>query len=154
MKTPEVNERNFYAEAREIEKTLKPCPFCGNKDIEFSLIHPQYWGKPDMDYWCYWEILCPECGAHMENARLDTQTWDEAKEEIIELWNQRYPAETAGHDRKEWKEAERNLSVVISAYKELGGIGTFGLVFLNGLMQRYQNGERTQELFDTMMEAE
>ena len=89
MKTPEVTIKNFHAEAREIEKTLKPCPFCGNKEVEFALIHPQYWGEPDMDYWCYWEILCPECGAMMDNARLDSQTWDEAKEEIIDNWNRR-----------------------------------------------------------------
>jgi len=72
-------------------------------------------------------------------------------EMTIERWNRRQPEEAAGLN---WKEAERNLDAVISAYKELGGIGIFGLVFLNGIMQRYRNGERTQELFDTMMEAE
>ena len=37
----------------ELEKTLKPCPFCGNEQIELSLIHPQYYSEPDMAYWCF-----------------------------------------------------------------------------------------------------
>lgn len=93
MKKPGVNEYNYFRDLEtvkeDVPKRLKPCPFCGNTDIEFSLIHPQYNGKPNMDYWCYWEINCPECGALMENGRLSDQTWDEAKEEIISLWNRR-----------------------------------------------------------------
>lgn len=85
-----VNKSNFTPERRkEIESRLKPCPFCGNKDVEFALIHPQFNGKTDMDYWCYWDVLCPECGAGMEWGRLDDQTWDGAMEEIIAAWNRR-----------------------------------------------------------------
>lgn len=89
MKRAGVTEHNFYFEEKEAGKRLLPCPFCGNTDIEFSMCHPQYWGKPDMDYWCYWNIHCWKCGADMENGKLDEQTWEDAKEEIINAWNRR-----------------------------------------------------------------
>ena len=89
MKEPKVMAYNFKREAMEAEAQLLPCPFCGNREIEFSMIHPQHFGEPDETYWCYWEILCPECGALMQNGKLDTQTWDDAKVEIITLWNTR-----------------------------------------------------------------
>ena len=89
MKIPEVTVHNFRSERKEIEQSLKPCPFCGNNELEFSLIHPQFANGDDADYWCYWQILCPECGAEMENARLHDQTWEEAKKEIIDNWNHR-----------------------------------------------------------------
>ena len=84
-----VHTHNYFTEPREVEKELLPCPFCGNTEVEFSLIHPQYNGKPDMDYWCYWEIHCPECGALMENGKLESQTWKEAADEIVCCWNAR-----------------------------------------------------------------
>lgn len=84
-----VNISNYYAEHKDTEKMLKPCPFCGNTEIELSLIHPQFFGKPDMDYWCYYEILCPVCGCNMQNGRLDPETWEEVKQDLIDNWNQR-----------------------------------------------------------------
>ncbi len=94
MKTPPVNLANFHAERKQIEESLKPCPFCGNTEIEFSLYHPQFNGHPDMDYWCYWGILCPNCGAEMENGRMDNQSWEDAKAEIIAAWNRRTPPDS------------------------------------------------------------
>lgn len=100
-----VNSWNYLPERKEIEQTLKPCPFCGNEEIEFSLIHPQYYGKPNINYWCYWEILCPECGCNFENGIVDedvsyadedpdkrAEKWEQAKQEIIEMWNRRTEA--------------------------------------------------------------
>ena len=90
MKIPEVTLQNFKAERKQIEQSLKPCPFCGNDDLEFALCHPQWAeSEDDADYWCFWQILCPECGAEMENARMKDQTWEEAKQEIINNWNHR-----------------------------------------------------------------
>ena len=86
---PGVKIANFFAERKAIEQRLKPCPFCGNKDIEFSLIHPQYVGKPDMDYWVCWGIGCTECGATMEYGRTGDETWDDTQEAIIAAWNRR-----------------------------------------------------------------
>ena len=108
-----VNEANYAREhkpeTQKLEKTLRPCPFCGNKKIELSLIHPQYYSEPNMEYWCYWEILCPECGVNFENGiplerradgnGLDYEPeeyplkhwdkWEKARTEIIEDWNRR-----------------------------------------------------------------
>lgn len=89
MKKGEVTVKHFFSEHRELEAALKPCPFCGNAEIELAMIHPQYYGKPDMDYWLCWEIRCPECGAGYENGKLDSQTWDDALQEIIAAWNRR-----------------------------------------------------------------
>ena len=108
-----VNAKNYYrehqAEVKELEKTLKPCPFCGNEQIELSLIHPQYYSEPDMAYWCFWEILCLECGCNFENGILleyneekggfdyepeeyplkHWDKWEAAMTEIINDWNRR-----------------------------------------------------------------
>ena len=88
-----VHNWNFYKEPKEIEKELLPCPFCGNEDIEFALYHPQYYGAPDMAYWCYWGINCTECGANFElGADSDDPNdpgWEKARIEIVEAWNRR-----------------------------------------------------------------
>jgi len=88
-----VDLANFYQERKEIEDKLLPCPFCGGEDIEFSLIHPSHNGKPDMSYWCYWEILCPDCGANFEEGvvtgRQTPDVWEKAKQNIIKAWNTR-----------------------------------------------------------------
>ena len=89
MKRPDVSIANFYAERKNIEKKLLPCPLCGNKEIELSLIHPQYIGKPDMNEWLSWEICCPECGAMFQYGKTSDQTWADVKEDIIAAWNRR-----------------------------------------------------------------
>lgn len=69
---------------------LLPCPFCGKSDwVEYGMAHPQFAGKKDMDYWCYWYIHCARCGAEMTNTRSPVQSWEAAKEEMIEIWNTR-----------------------------------------------------------------
>ena len=89
MRKAEVTEYNIEKEERDAGKKLLPCPFCGNSDIDFYMAHPQYFGKQNELYWCYWFICCPKCGAEMENGRLEDQSWDEAKDEIISSWNRR-----------------------------------------------------------------
>ena len=82
---------NFFPERKEIEKTLKPCPFCGGERIDFALMHPQFAGKPDMTYWSFWQVLCTDCGANIENGcdEPTEQEWEQAKDELIEAWNRR-----------------------------------------------------------------
>lgn len=54
---------------------LKPCPFCGSKDIESYQLTPG-WTDP------YWRIGCPNCGCWFEVAN-----WTE--QDAIEAWNTR-----------------------------------------------------------------
>lgn len=54
--------------------------------------------------------------------------------------------------QKEWEEAKAHLDYVIKHYREIGITGTPALfVVLLPLRDRYENGERTQELYDDMM---
>jgi hypothetical protein len=58
----------------------------------------------------------------------------------------------------EWDKAKQHLETVLGYYKELigqPGVNVFfGLAYLDTLMKRYLSGERTQELYDEMMESE
>lgn len=66
-----INERNHMH--REMEKQLKPCPFCG--------------GKPEIrDTYCYhaFAIHCTKCSAGIGNVGTDTL------EKAVKLWNRRY----------------------------------------------------------------
>lgn len=58
----------------------------------------------------------------------------------------------------DWDKAVKYLKEVIDQYKELIGKPMvnpfFGLAFLDSLLKRYNQGERTQELYDAMMGAE
>jgi hypothetical protein len=48
-----------------------------------------------------------------------------------------------------WKEAEKYLYEIAKAYKEIGWTGNFALSFtINPLIKRFEDGERTEELFD------
>jgi hypothetical protein len=55
----------------------------------------------------------------------------------------------------DWEEAEQWLYDVQKLYKQLGYKGSFDLVIsVNPLIKRYENGERTQELYDDIMSLE
>lgn len=55
----------------------------------------------------------------------------------------------------DWKKAEDHLNFMIDEYKSIGTRGIFSLTLtLYPLKQRYNSGERTQELFDEIMECE
>ena len=57
-------------------------------------------------------------------------------------------------EEKDWEAAYRNIETLIPLYAEIGPTGTFGLMALLGLRGRYLNGERTNELYEEMMESE
>lgn len=51
-----------------------------------------------------------------------------------------------------WKEAETHLYEMETAYKEIGDVGVFGLTLtINPLIKKFENGERTQQLYDEIM---
>ena len=56
---------------------------------------------------------------------------------------------------EEWKKAISYLNNLIIEYASIGGPGQFGLhgVFVP-LKKRYENGERTKELYNSIMECE
>lgn len=55
---------------------------------------------------------------------------------------------------EKWKEAEKNVIELIPLYMEIGAAGYFGMIFLQGLLQRYKAGERTLDLYESMIQAE
>lgn len=51
-----------------------------------------------------------------------------------------------------WERAEKYLNDLIQGYEEIGACGMFGLILtLYPLRQRYEQSERTQELYDAIM---
>jgi hypothetical protein len=51
-----------------------------------------------------------------------------------------------------WKEAEEYLKEVESAYAECGSAGVFAMnVVIRPVRDRFNKGERTQELYDEIM---
>lgn len=55
----------------------------------------------------------------------------------------------------QWEEAKAYLDMMITAYQAIGFSGVFGLsLTLMPLKKRYDSGERTQELYDAIMEIE
>ena len=60
---------------------------------------------------------------------------------------------TEGRLNMNWKEAEEWLYEIREAYIETGFAGSFALTLtINPLVKRFEDGERTQELFDEIME--
>jgi hypothetical protein len=57
-----------------------------------------------------------------------------------------------------WEKAKQHLDEVLSQYQELIGMPGvnpyFGIAYLKNLLKRYEWGERTQDLYDEMMECE
>lgn len=55
----------------------------------------------------------------------------------------------------DWEKAIKHLQDVRYWYTAIGAAGIFGLTFvLNPLLVRYEKGERTQELYDSIMNTE
>lgn len=55
----------------------------------------------------------------------------------------------------DWKAAEQHLAEVESAYCAIGRAGTFGLMHVIApLRVRFNNGERTQALYDEILALE
>jgi len=54
---------------------------------------------------------------------------------------------------QEWEEAAENVRYCRKLYLEIP-VGMFGAVFLKSLLDRYDAGERSEDLFESMMSAE
>jgi hypothetical protein len=53
----------------------------------------------------------------------------------------------------DWGKAEEHLKCCESAYAEIGSAGLFAMRFtINPLRDRFNKGERTQELYNEIME--
>lgn len=56
---------------------------------------------------------------------------------------------------KQWDEAKKNVWELLPFYIECGAAGGFfGAKYLRDLIERYNSGERTAELYEAMIEAE
>ena len=54
-----------------------------------------------------------------------------------------------------WNEAKEHLYYIKSAYEEIGWTGTFAIALtINPLIERFEAGERTNDLYDKIMELE
>lgn len=54
----------------------------------------------------------------------------------------------------DWEVAKEHLYEMKKAYEEIGFAGAFGLsLTINPLVNRYENGERTKELHEEIMEV-
>jgi hypothetical protein len=54
-----------------------------------------------------------------------------------------------------WETAENHLKEIRKAYVEIGAAGTFAIVaVLNPLLERFEEGERTEELHQEIMDLE
>lgn len=58
------------------------------------------------------------------------------------------------HTAKEWSSAEDNVRVIREEYRKLGIIGMFGEMILTAYLNRYEAGERTEDLYESMVTAE
>lgn len=58
------------------------------------------------------------------------------------------------HTDKEWSSAEDNVRVIREEYRKLGIIGMFGEMILTAYLNRYEAGERTEDLYESMVTAE
>lgn len=55
----------------------------------------------------------------------------------------------------DWQEAENYLNMLIAEYVAIGPAGSFGLrLTLLPLKKRFDSGERTEELYNEIMECE
>ncbi len=57
------------------------------------------------------------------------------------------------HTAKEWRFAEDNVRKIREEYRKLGIIGMFGEMILTAYLHRYEAGERTEDLYESMMTA-
>ena len=57
------------------------------------------------------------------------------------------------HTAKEWEFAEDNVRKIREEYRKLGIIGMFGEMILTAYLNRYEAGERTEDLYESMITA-
>lgn len=79
--------------------------------------------------------MCPKCGS-MQSRCLDSR--EERSEAPLD-----------------WEAAKEHLDAYEAEYRRLpDGVGLFGLMHICGIRRRYENGERTPELYQDMMAIE
>jgi predicted RNA-binding Zn-ribbon protein involved in translation (DUF1610 family) len=81
--------------------------------------------------WSY----CPNCGIFIIWHREDTK-----------------PKEAAQF--KNWNAAIAYLHMLVREYKKVGPPGFFGLSMLNSYLKRYEKGERSDDLYQEIMESQ
>ena len=60
-----------------------------------------------------------------------------------------------GTNETDWKEAQEHLDFLITEYRSIGWVGSFGLTLtLLPLKERLDSGERTRELYEEIMSCE
>lgn len=57
------------------------------------------------------------------------------------------------HTAKEWSFAEDNVRKIREEYRKLGIVGMFGEMILTAYLHRYEAGERTEDLYESMITA-
>lgn len=102
-------------------------------------------------------ILSMQLGYSVEHCV--ESAYDEIKDRKGEMVNGVFVKESdLGQNKRDmnvldWKEAENHLYEMEKAYKSIGFAGTFGLsLTINPLIKRFEEGERTQELHDAIMD--
>ena len=58
------------------------------------------------------------------------------------------------HTAKEWRFIEDNVRKIREEYRKLGIIGMFGEMILTAYLNRYEAGERSNDLYESMETAE
>lgn len=56
--------------------------------------------------------------------------------------------------KMDWDKAKEHLDTFKELYRELGPVGTFGLMHILELERRYESGERTKYLYDDILSVE
>lgn len=102
------------------------------------ILEPEDWTDDE------WETLCKLFG--MKKAeRIKVSDY------VLEAWGE----EKTNISDEDWKEAKENLDRWILEYAMIGPAGSFALYgILKPLNDRYEHGERTQELYDAIMECQ
>ena len=54
---------------------------------------------------------------------------------------------------EDWEKAVKNVEFFVPIYASLGYIGMLGLCILNDYLDRYRRGERSKELYESMISA-
>lgn len=62
--------------------------------------------------------------------------------------------EAAGITKEQWEEQARRLEQLLGLYAGIGSAGAFGMGAIAATKTRYDDGERTPELFRDMGECE
>lgn len=56
--------------------------------------------------------------------------------------------------KMDWEQAENYLYLMKGLYESIGSAGMFGLMFMEPIINRFENGERSEELYNEIMSIE